>query len=395
MSQSKPAPVGGPIMTRPFKVLLGIFLAGAAAMLYRFALGLGPATALNDGYPWGIWIAFDVVTGTALACGGYAVALLCYIFNKGKYHPLVRPAILTSALGYTMAAFSIVLDVGRYWRIWMIPLSPQKWNGTSILLEVALCVMSYMIVLYIELSPAFMEKWKEGKEGTLKSLSETFHPVVEKALPFIIALGLLLPTMHQSSLGTLTLISRFKLHPLWFSPLAPLLFLLSCVSMGYAAVVIESSLATRYYNRPRETKILADISGVMLGILGVYLVLRLADLAVRGRLGLFFSMDRYSLYFLVELCLFAAPILLLRSRQARENPKAQFHGAMLMVLAGGLYRFNAYIVAFNPGDNWSYFPSVLEMLVTFGIIALEIMLYLVVVKRFPILGGAAPAPRLA
>src|ERR1043165_3241101 len=95
----RPEPVGGPILTKPFKILGALAVVGVALVLFRFAAGLGAATSLNDGYPWGLWIAFDVVTGTALACGGYPMGLLVHIFNKGKYHPLGRPAILTSALG--------------------------------------------------------------------------------------------------------------------------------------------------------------------------------------------------------------------------------------------------------------------------------------------------------
>ena len=162
MSHTKATPVGGPLMTPRTGWLLLIFLFALALAVWRFAVGLGPSTALSDGYPWGIWIAFDVVSGTALACGGYAMALLVYIFNKGRYHPLVRPALLTSALGYSVAAVGIIIDVGRPWLIWRIPVSVDKWNLDSALLEVALCVMSYVIVLWIELSPAFLEKWAEG-----------------------------------------------------------------------------------------------------------------------------------------------------------------------------------------------------------------------------------------
>ncbi len=146
-------PVGGPIMTRAFKILLGVGLLGLVLTIWRFAVGLGATTGLSDGYPWGLWIAFDVVTGTALACGGYAVAILVYILNKGRYHPLVRPAVLTSALGYSVAAVAIMVDVGRPWFIYRIPIRVGQWNLNSALLEVALCVMAYVVVLWIELVP--------------------------------------------------------------------------------------------------------------------------------------------------------------------------------------------------------------------------------------------------
>jgi len=149
MSHDHPTPVGGKIMTPPLRILLLVFVIAMVLTAWRFVVGLGPTTAMSDGYPWGIWIAFDVVTGTALACGGYAVALLVYIFNRGKYHALVRPALLVSALGYSVAAVGIVIDVGRPWLIWRIPISVGKWNLDSALLEVALCVMAYVMVLWI------------------------------------------------------------------------------------------------------------------------------------------------------------------------------------------------------------------------------------------------------
>src|SRR6478736_4449695 len=153
-------PIGGTLLNRPYKVILALATLGIALIVWRFAAGLGATTALNDGYPWGLWIAFDVVTGTALACGGYAMALLVYIFNKGKYHPLIRPAILTSALGYSIAGFSVVIDIGRPWMAWKLPLFINHWNLNSALLEVALCIMAYCVVLYIELMPAVLEKFK-------------------------------------------------------------------------------------------------------------------------------------------------------------------------------------------------------------------------------------------
>ena len=164
-------PVGPFAITRSMQILAAVALAGIIAMLWRFATGLGATTALNDGYPWGLWIAFDVVTGTALACGGYGIALLVYIFNKGEYHPMVRPAIVASALGYTLAALSVALDLGRPWMIWKIPLYFWHWNLDSALLEVALCITTYVFVLWIELAPAMLallDEYRAREElGTL------------------------------------------------------------------------------------------------------------------------------------------------------------------------------------------------------------------------------------
>ena len=384
-------PLGGPAFGKVNKWVLWLGILGVVLILWRFAVGLGRSTGLTDGYPWGLWIAFDVVTGTALGCGGFAMALLVYIFNKGKYHPLVRPAILTSALGYSMAGLAIAIDVGRPWYVWRIPLGgfPDmgKYNWNSALLEVALCVMAYIVVLWIELSPAFFEKWKDSPKEGLANFSKKAYGIVNKLLIWIIALGVLLPTMHQSSLGSLMLLSGPRLHGLWNTPLVPLLFLISCIAMGYAVVVMESALASRYFGRPSHTSMLANIGKVAAYIIWVYLALRLVELVLRGRLGLMFQFNVFSLMFWLEIICFAVPAVMLMNAQKRQNLGHLFRAAMMLVLAGTMYRFDTYLVAFMPGENFSYFPTVPEMFVTIGIVAIEIVLYVALVTVFPILAG--------
>jgi Ni/Fe-hydrogenase subunit HybB-like protein len=382
--------VEGPILTRPFIAALAVFALCIPVLAWRFLYGLGPTTGLNDGFPWGIWIAFDVVTGTALACGGFSVAILCYAFNEGKYHPLIRPAILTSALGYSLAGASVIIDLGRYWNVWKIPLL-WNWNRNSVLLEVALCIMTYVFVLWIELSPAFFEVWEEQeKYPLLCRVARWLHGWLNRYLIAILALGILLPTMHQSSLGSLMLIMTSKLHKLWHTPLLPVLFLSSAILMGYAAVIFESALADEVFDRPRETKILASMSGIMVVVLFFFLGVRLLDLALRGRLGLVARLDFFSGMFLLEMALFLAPALLLLSRKRRINPGIELISAILMMVAGTLYRFDTFLVGFRPGPGWSYFPTIPEMAVTIGFVAFEFLAYLFIIKQFPILHTGIP-----
>ncbi|MFZ2224833.1 MAG: Ni/Fe-hydrogenase cytochrome b subunit [Candidatus Deferrimicrobium sp.] len=386
--------VSGPILTRFFKACLALFAMCVLVLAWRFVVGLGPTTGMNDGFPWGIWIAFDVVIGTALACGGFSVAILCYAFNNGKYHPLIRPAVLTSALGYSLAGASVIVDLGRYWNVWKIPLL-WNWNRNSVLLEVAICIMTYVVVLWIELSPAFLEVWeKQEKYPLLCRAARRVHEWLNRYLIAILALGILLPTMHQSSLGSLMLIMVSKLHKLWHTPLLPVLFLSTAILMGYAAVIFESALADEVFDRPRETKLLASMSGIMVVVLFFFLGVRLVDLALRGRLGLIARLDFYSVMFLLEMALFLAPAILLLSRKRRSNPGIELISAILMMLAGSLYRFDTFLVGFNPGPGWSYFPTIPEMTVTIGFVAFEVLAYLFIVKQFPILHTGVPSRTL-
>lgn len=386
-------PLGGSVFDVPgMRAVAAVAAVGAAVILWRLAAGLGAVTALTDGFPWGIWIAYDVVTGTALACGGYAMALLVYILNRGSYHPLMRPALLTSALGYTMAGVSIFLDVGRPWQVWKVPLFFWSWNLNSALLEVALCIMAYTLVLWVELSPALLKKGQDARWPFVRSWAGRLLPLVDRTYIWIVALGMLLPTMHQSSLGTLMMLTGPRLDPLWQTPWLPLLFLMSCVAMGYAAVVFETALASKAFARKPETAMLASLARPITVTVLLFLGVRLGDLAWRGQLLRAVNLDRGSFFFLLETACFLASLLMLRSGAVRHDLGALFRAALLLMLGGALYRFDTYLVGFNPGPGWTYFPAVPEMLVTLGIVALEVLGYVAIVKAFPVLSGAAQAP---
>ncbi|MCL4838985.1 MAG: Ni/Fe-hydrogenase cytochrome b subunit [Thermoanaerobaculia bacterium] len=382
-------PVGGPLLTRPMRWLLLVAGLGLLAAIWRFVFGIGAVSNLNQGYPWGIWIAFDVVVGTALGCGGYAVAILVYILNKGRYHPLVRPALLTSLLGYGLAVIAVAIDLGRPWELWKVPIFFWRWSHSP-QLEVALCVALYNLVLLVELSPALFEKWKSAPDTALRRLGEKGLRIVDKGLVWFIALGLLLPTMHQSSLGTMMLLPATKLHALWFTPWLPFLFLVNCVVMGYGIVVCEAAFSARAFRRPAETPMLARLSGVALWVALFWVAFRLLEVALAGELALLGS--RLGLVFLAELGVHLAAVAVLLSPARRADPVWQVRAAILLILAGVGFRLNTYLVAFDPGRHFRYFPAVPELLITFGIVAAEIAIYVWAVKTFPILSGRPAAP---
>lgn len=389
-STEKTAPVGGPLVTPVTALLAALAVVGFFTVVWRYMVGLGAATNLNDGYPMGIWIAFDVVTGTALACGGYAMALLVYLANRGKYHPLVRPALVTSALGYSLGGLSVLVDLGRPWNFYRIPTFFWEWNFNSILLEIALCIMLYSTVLWIEVLPIFLERWGDSSAVGWKKLAAVAGQKLERALPYLIAVGLVLPTMHQSSLGSMMMLAGIKLHPLWQTPLLPLLFLVSCVGMGYAAVTLECCISARAFKRPQETPMLRALAVPISFVLLAYAVLRTVDVVNRGQLDAVTRMDGFSVLFLVEMSLFVVPALALLFRRAKAGPAFFTAMAAMVVLAGGLYRFSTFLFAFRPGPAWSYHPSLAELAVTVGFVAVEVLGYIILVKRFPVLRGVGP-----
>ncbi len=381
-------PIGGEILTKPFKVLMAFALFAAVLVVIRFIYGLGAVTNLSDGYPWGIWITYDVVAGTAIACGGYAMAILVYVMNKGEYHPLVRPALLASMFGYTLAGVSVMFDIGRYWQAYNLFL-PKFANPNSIMFEVALCIALYSLVLWIEFIPAFLEGLVKHKQGLPKFVQNWdvrgLQKFWNKMLFFFIALGILLPTMHQSSLGTMMIIAGNKMSPLWQTGLLPLLYLIGAITMGYGIVVFESIYSSHGLKRPLETSMLAKLSGIMPWLLGIFLVIRFGDIIFRGALGSLFQFNKNTLMFIIETALFVYPLVVLMKVENRTRPRALFLSAAAILLAGSLYRFNSYLIAVNPGPAWSYFPSFSEIMITLGIISFEIMAYLYIVKKFPVL----------
>ena len=389
-------PVEGKFLSPAVKLMLVLWALGTVAGLWRFTQGLGAATAMNDGYPWGLWIAFDVVVGTGLASGGYAMALLVYVFNKGRFHPLVRPALVTSFLGYSVAGVAVAFDLGRFWNMWRIPVAIWDWNGTSVLLEVALCMMAYTAVLFLEVSPALLRRLAESGRPGRAALARAWLPRVERALPFIIAVGLVLPTMHQSSLGALLLVAGTKVHGLWHTGMLPLLFLLTAVTMGYAVIYFESIFSSVAFGRPLETRLLGKLARVVAGVIVAFLVIRLGGLLAAGRAGLLFSSGIQSFFFWVEILLFAAAAWLFLQQGVRAHAPGQLQAALLALFAGSIYRMDAFLTGFNPGPNWVYFPSLAELAVTVGLVATETMAYVWLVKKFPIIAGVSqPATRTA
>ena len=72
-------------------VMVALIVLGSGVALYRMLFGLGAATNMNDGYPWGFWLGLDVLGGVAMAAGGFIIACAVYLFNWKKYRPIVPP----------------------------------------------------------------------------------------------------------------------------------------------------------------------------------------------------------------------------------------------------------------------------------------------------------------
>ncbi len=368
-------------MTRPntpfkftFWKLIFFFLmaAGLYATFIRFTQGLGASTNLNDKFPWGIWISFDVLCGVMLAAGGFTLTATVHILNIKRMHSIIRPTILTAFLGYVLVCMALMYDLGKPYNIWH-PLIMR--NPHSVMFEVAYCVMLYTTVLALEFSPIVLERFNLQKP--LK--------IVRAILVPLVILGVLLSTLHQSSLGTLYLIVPEKLHPFWYSPLLPLFFFLSAIAVGLAMTIFESSMSSKHFGLQLELPVLQELGRVLVVVLGIYGILRVEDLANRGVLKLAFH-PGYEMYlFWLEIGLaLIVPLLLLSQSKIRSSPKGLYFAAVSVVLGFITNRMNVSITGFEGSTGVHYFPKWSELAVTGMIIAGGFALFGLAVKYLPI-----------
>jgi Ni/Fe-hydrogenase subunit HybB-like protein len=398
-SHEMAAPIRQPFFTRGTIILTVIAGMGGLAYLFRLIFGLAAATNLDNQYPWGIWISIDVATGVALAAGGFTSAALVHIFNRERFHAIMRPALLTAMLGYTFVVIGLLADLGRYYNVWH-PMIPMMWQGNSVLFEVGICVMIYLSVLYIEFLPMVVERFK-GRVNmprafrVLDRILEISLNLAEKTFVrfisiFIIA-GVVLSCLHQSSLGTLMVIAPTKMHPLWYTPISPLFFLLSAIAVGFPMIIFESLLASRSFKLRPEREVLSGIAAYIPALLGVYLAVKIVDLTLREAWPYLLEGSIQSTMYITELLVgVIIPIMLLSIRKNREKMGILFLSSALVILGIAINRIDVFLVAYKPlYAVKSYFPSIFEITVTIGLISALVLVYRGIVMIFPVIQAPA------
>jgi Ni/Fe-hydrogenase subunit HybB-like protein len=356
-----------------WKIVAAVLLASGLYSTYvRFFHGLGAATNLSDRFPWGIWIGFDILCGVGLAAGGFTLAAIVYIFNIKRFEPIIRPTILTAFLGYLLVIVGLLFDLGRPLQIWHALI---MWNPRSVMFEVAWCVMLYTTVLALEFSPVVLEKFK---------LTRTIKVIKKIGIPLII-FGVLLSTLHQSSLGSLYLIVPNKLYPLWYSAYMPAFFYVSAIAAGCAMIIFESFLSSRAFKRGLELNLLADLARVCVVMLAVYATMKIVDLSDRRLLPLLVvpRLETY-MYWLEAAVGVIAPFLILSREKGRRNPTALFAGATLVVLGFIINRMNVAITGMESWSGTLYFPSFTEFSITLMIVTLGFIAFYLIARYFPV-----------
>ena len=352
-------------------IFAAIVMSGLYATYLRVFYGLGGSTNLSDKFPWGLWIAFDVMCGVGLAAGGFTLVAMVHIFNIEKYKPILRPAILTAFLGYSLVVVGLLYDLGRPDRLWH-PL--VMWNPHSVMFEVAWCVTLYTTVLFLEFLPVVLEKF-----GLHKPL-EWIHRI---SVPLMI-LGVLLSTLHQSSLGSLFLIVPEKLYPLWYSPILPLLFFISAIAVGLAMTIFESWHSSRAFGRALELPLLMSMARVLAVVLSVYLWIRFLDLSHRHAFALLAQNRIETWLFFLEIGLMVVPTVLLYQQRIRSSPGRLYACAVMVVFSFIANRLNVGTTGLEAGSGTHYIPRWSEVAVTLSIVAAGFAIFRMIAHYFPI-----------
>jgi len=363
-------------------ILLALMGIAFVIAMVRYANGIGAVSNLSNSYPWAFWISFDLFTGVAISSGAFLMAAVVYIFELKEFRPLVRPSVLTGFLGYMMVVVALLVDLGHPERIWYMMI---HWNHTSVLLEIGICVMTYLAVLAIEFAPVVFEGLKWQKFA---------HFIHRFIMPFVI-LGVVLSTLHQSSLGSLLLIQPAKLYPLWWTPILPILFFISAITIGLSMIIFESTLSARYFQRGLEIHLLEKLAKAIPIVLAIYLVIKFSQLTFAGDIKYLFTSGLMSVLFWAEILIGAVtPIVLFSIKRIRQSANGLLFGAVILLLGMIMNRFNVSWFAVTHPDpitfmpifmgQVTYFPSLPEVAVSIGIFSAGILAFGLAVKYLPV-----------
>jgi len=361
-----------------FKTVLWVILGIALAVgITRYLFGMGATTNLTDNNPWGFWIGFDVMGGVALAAGGFVIAAFNYIFGKKSFHPVARAAILTAFLGYIAVAVGLLFDLGLPWNIWHMIIF---WNPHSPLFEVGWCVMLYLTVLFLEFMPVVLERFPN------LSLLAKIHKLLFKIrIPLVIA-GIMLSTLHQSSLGSLFLAMPYRLHPLWWSPVLPIIFFVSAICLGLMMVMVESMTSSYLYKKEHEKHILDKLSNIAVFMLCFYTVFRFADIIIRGASPfLFDGTTGAALFWLEYFVMVIIPLLIFAIPKLRSNINFLYIGALSGVIGVVFNRLNVGgLTHLNNLSNIGsfYFPSWMELAISAGVVSLAMLVFFYFIENY-------------
>lgn len=356
---------------KSFYPLLALTLLAIGLSIYRLVVGLGPTTNMSDHYPWGIWITFDLFL-IPVAGAAFTISLISYYFGRKRYHTIIRPAILAGFLGYAVVGILLFLDIGRWPQFYNILVPPL--NVHSFLEEISICITLYTLILIIEIAPVFLEKW-----GITKPIKW-----INRWILWIAGAGIVLSTLHQSSLGSLFLLMRYKLHPLWWTPALPVLFFLQAIYTGLGTAAIATNVIWKMLNIPRDKELYRRLGQVMSLVLALYFAVKVGDWMGSGEFATLLHPDIYVIIALLEMILgVIVPLAILLSKLVSHSA-GPFWAGVFALIGTFINRLVITWIGLAEPSPLPYMPSWIEILITIGLLAGVFLTYGVVVRYFKI-----------
>jgi Ni/Fe-hydrogenase subunit HybB-like protein len=363
-----------------YGVLAFLALVGLILSVYRLVVGLGPTTNLSDLYPWGLWISLDVFLIPA-AGAAFTISAISHFFGREDYHHILRPALLAGFLGYVAVALILILDLGRWHQFYNV-LRPDILNLHSFLEEVALSVTLYTIVLILEFAPTILERW--DLDVPIRFLNRIMIPVA--------GLGILISSIHQSSIGTMFVIMGHTLHPLWWTPILPLMFFVQATFSGLAVAAIVVKVSKDGAGLPINRRLFTGLAQILAVLLGIYLALKIGDWLVYGELGLLFLSGGYSLLMWIELIAgILIPLALLLFTRFGKRPEGVMWAGIWVVIGLFVNRLSVSWLGLQRPPWASYAPHWMEIMSSVGILAGVILVFMLVARYFDLFAVAHDA----
>ncbi len=353
-----------------FYPLLALTLLGVGLAIYRLVVGLGVTTNMNDHFPWGIWITTDLFL-IPVAGAAFTISLITYFFGRERYHTVIRPAVLAGFLGYGIVGILLFLDIGRWTQFYNI-FVPSFINLHSFLEEVSLCITLYTVILILEVAPVFLEKYN------IKA------PIrwINSAIYWIAGAGVILSTLHQSSLGSMFLLMPYKLHPLWWTPALPVLFFLQAVYTGLGTTAIAVNLVWRAMKLPIDRQLFKRIGQAMSLMMALYLAVKVGDWMGAGEIDLLLKPDAFGVLAWIEITLgVVVPLLILLTRFGSHS-QGPFWAGVFALIGTFINRLVISWIGLAEPAHVTYTPSWIEIMIVVGLFAGAALVYGAVVRYF-------------
>ena len=385
-AHSQALPLNRRLLTPGVWGLLVLTAIGTMFGVYRFLFGLEASTNLNQQYPWGIWIIGDI-SFIALAAGGFTTAAIAHVFHRQHFHVLVRPALITAMLGYTFACVLLAADLGKYYNIWH-PILPSMWQGNSAMFEVGMCVMCYLTVLYIEFVPVFCERFiGDARWPRLGRISAVVNRIARKTMFVFLILGVAISCLHQSSLGHIMVLVPSKVHPLWYTPILSLMFLLSAIAVGFPMVIFASICGSWALGLKPQMRVLGSLAKYIPFFLSIYLGFKIGDMFIRRSYVHLGDGSVQSVTFIIEMVAgLIVPFLMILFASVRNSPRWLCIATALIMFGVILNRTNVYLIGYQPANVTKvYFPSLSEWGWTVGAVAALCICWRAIVTYFPVI----------